>query len=203
VAPLGSGKRVDRVSGLELAFPRLVGSDYRITSPATPGYNCIAWAVGESGRWWWPDPAGVHHWPDGVPRDETLDAFSAAFASLGFVPAETLDCQPGLEKVAVYARGGRPTHAARQLEGGRWTSKLGSGPDIEHDLPTSRAKSTAQLSCSCNGRRSRRTSRQRVERGRIGTDRLAGQNRIQSSFPSRQAGRFGTSPSHSRSEFAE
>jgi len=27
-----------------------------------------------------------------------------------------------------------PTHAARQLENGRWTSKLGELEDIEHDL---------------------------------------------------------------------
>ena len=27
------------------------------------------------------------------------------------------------------------THAARQLPGGNWTSKLGKGEDIEHDTP--------------------------------------------------------------------
>ncbi len=29
---------------------------------------------------------------------------------------------------------GLPTHAARQLASGRWTSKLGKAEDIEHDL---------------------------------------------------------------------
>ena len=29
---------------------------------------------------------------------------------------------------------GIPTHAARQLRSGRWTSKLGQAEDIEHEL---------------------------------------------------------------------
>lgn len=29
---------------------------------------------------------------------------------------------------------GTPTHAARQLENGKWTSKLGQLEDIEHEL---------------------------------------------------------------------
>lgn len=27
-------------------FPRLTSGNHRITSPATPDYNCIAWAAG-------------------------------------------------------------------------------------------------------------------------------------------------------------
>jgi hypothetical protein len=43
--------------------------------------------------------------------------------------------EPGFEKVAliVDARG-VPTHAARQLPTGRWTSNLGAWEDIEHEL---------------------------------------------------------------------
>ena len=37
-------------------------------------------------------------------------------------------------KVAVYALGRKPTHAARQLDSGNWTSKLGRSVDIEHQL---------------------------------------------------------------------
>jgi hypothetical protein len=40
-----------------------------------------------------------------------------------------------LKKVAVYGIGGFYTHATRQLETGKWTSKLGNEEDIEHDLP--------------------------------------------------------------------
>ncbi|HEY7428267.1 MAG TPA: hypothetical protein VH682_28795 [Gemmataceae bacterium] len=38
----------------EVLFPRLNGTAYRITSPASDVYNCIAWAAGETNRWWWP-----------------------------------------------------------------------------------------------------------------------------------------------------
>ena len=41
--------------------------------------------------------------------------------------------EDGYEKVAIYARDGELTHAARQLRDGRWTSKLGKYEDIEHD----------------------------------------------------------------------
>ena len=42
--------------------------------------------------------------------------------------------EPEVEKVALYARAGEPTHAARQLSSGRWTSKLGPEEDLEHSL---------------------------------------------------------------------
>jgi hypothetical protein len=42
--------------------------------------------------------------------------------------------EPGYEKVALYALAGLPKHAARQLPGGRWTSKLGPLEDVEHAL---------------------------------------------------------------------
>ena len=41
--------------------------------------------------------------------------------------------EPGYEKVAIYAMDGEPTHAARQLQNGWWTSKLGKYEDIDHD----------------------------------------------------------------------
>ena len=40
-----------------------------------------------------------------------------------------------MEKVAIYLLNGMPTHAARQLSTGKWTSKLGLSIDIEHDSP--------------------------------------------------------------------
>ena len=42
--------------------------------------------------------------------------------------------EEGVEKIALYAdQGGEPTHMARQLRSGKWTSKLGELEDIEHD----------------------------------------------------------------------
>ena len=41
--------------------------------------------------------------------------------------------EEGFEKVAIYIdTHGKPTHAARQLSSGIWTSKLGQLEDIEH-----------------------------------------------------------------------
>lgn len=111
------------MTGPETAFPNLVAGGYALTSPATFGYNCMAWAAGDVGNWWWPDPARTDYWPEGVPRAETLDAFAAAFATLGYSAAADSGLRTGAEKVAFYSLGGKPTHAARQLPaGGRASS---------------------------------------------------------------------------------
>src|SRR4051812_40036029 len=115
---------------IEDYFPRLRDSGHRVTSPATTDYNCIAWAAGRQDDWWWPDPMGTSYWPAGAPRAETLAAFVLAFGLLGYVPCDSDAVEPGTEKVALYARDGAPTHAARQLPDGRWTSKLGTMEDI-------------------------------------------------------------------------
>jgi hypothetical protein len=115
------------------SLPRLAPDNSRITSPASWEYNRIAWAAGATDAWWWPVPG--RYWPPGVPREELLAAVVAAFAGLGYAPCPTADLEPGLEKVAVYALGATPTHAARQLPTGLWTSKLGPSFDIEHTTP--------------------------------------------------------------------
>ncbi|HEY1379697.1 MAG TPA: hypothetical protein VGF55_23035 [Gemmataceae bacterium] len=125
------------VEPIEARFPGLQTSPYRVTSPATRDYNCVAWAAGDTANWWWPDPDlenDAAFWPPGVPREETVAAFAAAFAILGYSPAQGEELEPGFEKVALLASGDVPTHAARQLPNGRWTSKLGRREDIEHDL---------------------------------------------------------------------
>jgi hypothetical protein len=114
-------------------LPNLTVDNYRITSPTTWDYNCLAWAVGVTDAWWWPVPG--RFWPPGIPREETLDAVVAAFGTRGFSPCAGADFEAGLEKIALYAAGDIPTHAARQLPNGWWTSKLGPSFDIEHDTP--------------------------------------------------------------------
>ena len=55
------------------------------------------------------------------------------FESLGYRECANDTSETGFEKVAIYVNGeGLPTHAARQLENGNWTSKLGYWQDIEH-----------------------------------------------------------------------
>jgi len=118
---------------LEGWFPSLRGTPYEITSPASLVYNCPAWAVNDQERWWWPDEMMQGYWPSGAPREETLEAVVAAYALLGFVQCEGADREPGFEKIAIYACGSEPTHAARQLPDGRWASKCGEFEDITHE----------------------------------------------------------------------
>jgi hypothetical protein len=52
-----------------------------------------------------------------------------------YTPCPAEEIEQGFAKVAVFIdRPGLPTHVARQLPNGRWTSKLGRAEDIEHDL---------------------------------------------------------------------
>ncbi len=119
---------------IESLFPRLCGSLYQVTSPPSSIYNCIAWAAGDMNRWWWPDFLKQRHWPAGVPREETCAAFQEAFATLGFVVCSKEVAEPGFEKIAIFADAAGPQHASRQLQNGRWTSKLGELEDMEHEL---------------------------------------------------------------------
>ncbi len=120
-------------SDIEACFPQAVEDGYDITSVQTPRYNCIAWAVNDTRRWWWPDPSPFAYWPPNIPRENTLPRFIEAFRTLGYEPCANPGLEPDFEKIAVYADDdGSPTHAARQLETGFWTSKLGREEDIEH-----------------------------------------------------------------------
>ena len=114
-------------------FPNLRQGEFQLTSRESDEYNCIAWAARDTTRWWWPSIDA--YWPAAVPQAETLENFIAAFRTLGYRPCEFNEAlEPEFEKVAIYiGDNGRPTHMARQLESGKWTSKLGEGCDIEHD----------------------------------------------------------------------
>jgi hypothetical protein len=124
----------DLLSQLIRSFPRLVEEEFSETSPATPRYNCLAWAAGQTDQWWWPDRFGAYYWPEAAPRAETIESFIQAFQVLGYVACDDGGLEPGHEKVALYVLDGKPTHAARQLPDGAWTSKLGQQIDIAHTV---------------------------------------------------------------------
>jgi hypothetical protein len=117
-------------------LPNLTDQNCAITSPATRAYNCIAWAATNDSRWWWPDAWNIYYWPPDVPRQMTIDAFMQAYATMDYVECADGALESGFEKVALYAKpmpwGEDPTHAARQLPDGRWTSKLGPCEDVTH-----------------------------------------------------------------------
>lgn len=98
-------------------------------------YNCIAWAASDTQNWWWPDDPdiGDGYWPQGVPRELTIAAFVAAFQTLGYTECTNGLLENGFEKIAIYADANlEPTHAARQLSDGMWTSKFGDFEDVRH-----------------------------------------------------------------------
>lgn len=111
-------------------FPKLRAEDFRETSPATAEYNCIAWAAGDSDRWWW--PGWSYYWPRNAPRERSVEAFVRVYSLSGYQHCGDGLLENGFEKVAIYAKAGKPTHVARQLMNGEWTSKLGQDVDITH-----------------------------------------------------------------------
>ena len=126
------------------AFPGLQADpDFKITSPCNPDYNCIAWAYHYDDRWMWPGGVeqkiadGFHYWPDDVDDTADVAAFISAFEKKGFSVCDNDDFEPGYRKIALYVKKGTTecTHAARQLNNGKWTSKLGRLYDIQHGTP--------------------------------------------------------------------
>lgn len=118
---------------IERYFPDLIRTGYSITSPATPEYNCIAWAADDTEVWWEPDPFDLYYWPPRIPRTYALDVYIRVYETLGYTTCKNAVYENDFEKLAIYVdSNGKPTHAARQLSSGKWTSKLGRSEDIEH-----------------------------------------------------------------------
>ena len=114
-------------------FPQLRDDTFEITSPRDLRYNCIAWAAGDTTRWWWPGELPFSFWPRGVRREESIASFVEAFTTLGYEITRSGELEQDHERVALFASNdGVPTHMARQLTDGRWTSKLGKLEDIVH-----------------------------------------------------------------------
>lgn len=121
---------------VEEDFPELLESGYDVTSPPVTRNNCIGWALGDKTQYWDPGMVGVRgfYWPPGIPREDSLRAWTRVFEMYGYRICESANLEPGVEKVAIYADAiGTPTHVAKQQPCGQWTSKLGRGVDIEHD----------------------------------------------------------------------
>lgn len=67
-----------------------------------------------------------------------MDAFIQAYATLGYKLCYDNSLEAGLQKIAIFGKTNPgdgsivPTHAALQLESGKWTSKMGPLEDISH-----------------------------------------------------------------------
>lgn len=118
-------------SHLEQRFPNLRTGEYSETSAQTREYNCFAYAVGIVDQWLSPDPD--YSWISDN-REETIAGYIEAFRNKNFEICASGDIEDGFDKLALYAHMGVPTHVARQLPDGTWTSKLGCLEDITHTL---------------------------------------------------------------------
>lgn len=114
-------------------FPGLRDGEFRITSPETTAYNCVAWAGGEDSRKWYPDPWDLYYWPE-TNGEDTLDGWIRAFGTLGYEECGDGTLEAGYTKIVIYGFETGPAHAARQLPTGIWTSKVGDSEDIEHQI---------------------------------------------------------------------
>jgi hypothetical protein len=74
------------------------------------------------------------YWPPNIRCDETIEAFDELFLSGGAFRVTDESVEKDIVKIALFAKLDKPTHAARQLAGGKWTSKLGRLEDISHQL---------------------------------------------------------------------
>jgi hypothetical protein len=113
-------------------FPRIADIHSKKTSDRDDYYNCIAWAFKDNQRNWWPNHK-QSYWPVNASNLTTMEAFEAWFTEDGWEETSEYELEVGYEKIALYALNGVPTHAARLLDNGTWTSKLGRYIDISHE----------------------------------------------------------------------
>ena len=123
----------DWAAVLSAAFPNLASAGFAIVGQPSERYNCIAYAAGDTGRWWWPD--GVNYWPPGAPLTDSIASLKEVFAGLGYEICDDSSAEADCQKVALYEWDGKMQYAALQLPHGRWRSKMGQGPVIEHPNP--------------------------------------------------------------------
>jgi hypothetical protein len=120
---------------LEALFPSLRQTSYSITSPASDFPNCVGWALRSDLNF---EPRlsnfiGGYYWPDGIRRDDSVEAWIELFELHGYRRCDSADLEEGIEKIAIYSdSNGEALHVARQLSSGEWTSKIGKLEDIRH-----------------------------------------------------------------------
>jgi len=126
----------DRRTFFASAFPNLVHCEWSITAPATLVYNCIAWSVGETTKWY--NKSDIDGDPkygnnDGVVQDSEMDAFY--LDKRGWTPIDPMPPDPR-DAEAMYYDG---FHGAKKMGcscgASKWImfeSKCGPQERIEH-----------------------------------------------------------------------
>jgi hypothetical protein len=116
------------------SFPRLKKANNKVESDDDAAYNCIAFAAGFTDRKLWPWGYPDYVWPKNIPVGDHVDSFIKLFENYGY--SETIEkiYVNGIDRIAIYAKNGKPKHAAIQSGPNKWKSKLGGWYDIEHSL---------------------------------------------------------------------
>jgi len=117
-------------------FPNLNAANHRDIDPTDyiPTYNCLAWSLGIDDDVL--SSFDGHTWPGNAPRNDAfIMTVVIMYESRGFCLCTDGSLEGGYDKIALYVQGNKFTHVARQLENGKWTSKMGADVDIEHDAP--------------------------------------------------------------------
>src|SRR5688572_18278070 len=104
----------DSDENLEEMFPNLRSSGWEETSPCDLDYNCLAFAGYDTKRPW--DPSLGGYWPPGARKEWSLLGWQEAYQILVYETCESEELEPGFEKIAIYAKDGKPQHIARQEE---------------------------------------------------------------------------------------
>lgn len=115
-------------------FPKLRDDrNFTIESPETPIYNCIAFAMGTQDVWVDASSKAWAWWPENVSRDDTPVALTQAFEAVSFECCSDDAPEKDFDKVALYSKDGKWTHAAKILDSGEaYHSKFGQSFDATH-----------------------------------------------------------------------
>lgn len=133
---------------IDVQFPKLTLEEYQVTSKPDTEYNCIAYAAGETDRWWshLEDPG--YYWPEHASRTPCISSLVEVFIGLGYELCDDPSYEIGYQKIALYEKDGKWKHAALQRPDGTWSSKLGPDEDIYHQTPGSlTGNSYGQIHC--------------------------------------------------------
>lgn len=106
--------------------------NYKLTSPETFEYNCIAFAMGMLDRWIDSSDIPWHWWPP-VRKDTSPSSLVEAFKYFGFEECGMDDkVDEQYDKVALYKDDIQWTHAAKVVADGEYHSKFGASFDGHH-----------------------------------------------------------------------
>lgn len=129
------------MNDIKTLFPSLSAANHRVTSARDPFYNCVAWSMGDSLRWW--QPHAAYYWPNELclteDEEPKVEHVVKAFTDQGFEPVklkrgkDANATEGGFDRIAIYGNGEQFKHVTHQLDSGWWASKLGDWEDIEHE----------------------------------------------------------------------